>query len=248
MALTFNTSKHILLLLMTGLIFLFPASSYGEEWGKIMSATGKINIRADRSLQATINGQLEAGTQVRCDFLKDGWYAVFALGEKERYEYKARGYVYAPLLAEVPAPSSDKRLDRNAGAASGDMQTTTTPRTETPLTVRNIAVIFEPAEHEKVYIRFNNEVLPEIFMIEGKDPRVVIDIGNAISIPQKLTRIKVEGKLIRQIRSALDRTSRRLRIVVDLTPSTHYEVEPVYYKTDKLYVLDISEVAAVIKK
>jgi len=228
---------------MIGVIPLYPASSPGEDWGKIMSAATKINIRADRSIQATIAGQLNAGDQVRCDFLKDGWYAVFALDEKERYEYKARGYVYAPLLVEVPASASDKAGGANAGSASTEIQTALSPKKEAPLIVKNITVKLEPAEHEKVQIDFNREVTPEMFTIEGKDPRIVIDISNILSIPQKLTRIKVEGKLIRQIRAALDRPSRKLRIVVDLTPSRHYEVEPVFYKAEKLYVLDISEAA-----
>jgi hypothetical protein len=68
----------------------------------------------------------------------------------------------------------------------------------------------------------------------------VIDIKNVSSVRKGLTRINVRGKLIRQIRSSLDHASRQLRIVVDLSPSISYEVDPAFYRAEKIYVLDIS--------
>jgi hypothetical protein len=225
------------LTLVAGLILLHPASGKGQEWGRIMSATEKTNIRVARSIEAKITGQLNAGDRVRADFLKDGWYAVFAPDELKRTESGARGYVFAQRLTAVPVPAASRITDRKTESLA---QAAPDSPKEPPLEVKNIAVKFEPAGHEKVFIDFNRDVAPELFSIEGKDPRIVIDIKNVSSVRKGLTRINVRGKLIRQIRSSLDHASRQLRIVVDLSPSISYEVDPAFYRAEKIYVLDIS--------
>jgi hypothetical protein len=229
--------KNSILTLVAGLILLHPASGTGQEWGRIMSATEKTNIRAARSIEAKITGQLNAGDRVRADFLKDGWYAVFAPDELKRTESGARGYVFAQRLTAVPVPAASRITDRKTESLA---QAAPDSPKEPPLEVKNIAVKFEPAGHEKVFIDFNRDVAPELFSIEGKDPRIVIDIKNVSSVRKGLTRINVRGKLIRQIRSSLDHASRQLRIVVDLSPSISYEVDPAFYRAEKIYVLDIS--------
>jgi hypothetical protein len=229
--------KNSILTLVAGLILLHPASGTGQEWGRIMSATEKTNIRVARSIEAKITGQLNAGDRVRADFLKDGWYAVFAPDELKRTESGARGYVFAQRLTAVPVPAASRITDRKTESLA---QAAPDSPKEPPLEVKNIAVKFEPAGHEKVFIDFNRDVAPELFSIEGKDPRIVIDIKNVSSVRKGLTRINVRGKLIRQIRSSLDHASRQLRIVVDLSPSISYEVDPAFYRAEKIYVLDIS--------
>ena len=240
--------KNLILTLVAGLILLHPASGIGKEWGRIMSAPEKTNIRAARSIRAKITGRLNAGDRVRADFLKDGWYAVFAPDAQKRVKSRARGYVHASRLTAVPVPAASKKTDRKTESLSQETQAAPASRKEPPLEVKNIAVKFEPAGHEKVFIDFNRDVAPELSSIEGKDPRIVIDIKNVSSVRQGLTRINVRGKLIRQIRSSLDHASRQLRIVVDLSPSISYEVEPAFYKAEKIYVLDISAASVDQKK
>lgn len=234
--------KNSILTLVTGMILLHPVSGTGQEWGRIMSATEKANIRAARSIEAKITGQLNAGDRVRADSLKDGWYAVFAPDELKRNESGARGYVFAQRLTAVPVPvpAASRITDRKTESLAQTSQGAPASPKEPPLEVKNIAVKFEPAGHEKVFIDFNRDVAPELFSIEGKDPRIVIDIKNVSSVRKGLTRINVRGKLIRQIRSSLDHASRQLRIVVDLSPSISYEVDPAFYRAEKIYVLDIS--------
>lgn len=114
--------------------------------------------------------------------------------------------------------------------------------------LRNISVKFGPEGHERVFIEFNREVTPEIFSIGGKDPRIVIDVKNVLSMRQGLKKVDVQGRLIRQVRSNLDYASRRLRIVVDLAPLKNYDVEPVFYRAEKIYMVDITEAPADPKK
>jgi len=69
------------------------------DWGTILSASSKTNIRKERSLKSKIVGSLEPGQKVKTDFLKNNLYAVFNVTESQRDEKKAMGYVYAPLLS-----------------------------------------------------------------------------------------------------------------------------------------------------
>jgi hypothetical protein len=138
---------------------------------------------------------------------------------------------------------ADLLKDQKAVNVSGQMQMGATSGKEAPLMLRNISVKFEPAGHEKVFMEFNRDVTPDISSIRGKDPRIVIDIKNVLSIRQGLKIIEVQGKLVRQIRSNLDHASRQLRIVVDLAPSRHYDIEPVFYKAEKIYMIDITEIS-----
>jgi len=69
------------------------------DWGKILSAKSKTNIRKERSTKTKIVGSLEAGQKIKADFLKDGWYAVFNVTENQKDEKNALGYVHAPRLS-----------------------------------------------------------------------------------------------------------------------------------------------------
>jgi hypothetical protein len=124
-----------------------------------------------------------------------------------------------------------------------------------PLMLRNISAKFGPVGHEKIFIEFSRDVAPEsvasylsVSSIAGKDPRIVIDTKNVLSARQGLKRIEVQGRLVRQVRSNLDHASRRLRIVVDLVPSKHYDVKQVFYKAENTYMLDITEITTEDKR
>jgi len=74
-----------------------------EEGGEIKYVRAATNIRAARSTEAKIVGKLSAGQKVKVDFLDQGWYAVFEVDQPADSEADALGYVYAPLLKDVPA-------------------------------------------------------------------------------------------------------------------------------------------------
>jgi hypothetical protein len=148
------------------------------------------------------------------------------------------------LIFLYPAPGPGQE----PGKVMSAPQREANARKEAPLMLRNISVKFGPEGHERVFIEFNREVTPEIFSIGGKDPRIVIDVKNVLSMRQGLKKVDVQGRLIRQVRSNLDYASRRLRIVVDLAPLKNYDVEPVFYRAEKIYMVDITEAPADPKK
>jgi hypothetical protein len=90
-------------------------------------------------------------------------------------------------------------------------------------------------------IEFNRFNEPKIFSIDGKKPRIVIDIHNVSSVRSGLSRIDVNGTLIKQIRTALDRKTNGMRIVIDVEANRNYEVDQTFYKAENIFVVDISE-------
>lgn len=145
-------------------------------------------------------------------------------------------------------PPAGTGQERRHESPPEDLRTASAPPREPALEVKNITVKFEADGREKVYIDFSGDAAPELSSIEGRDPRIVIDIRNVSSIRKGLTRIQVGGKMIRQVRSNLDYQARKLRIVVDLSPSLSYEVEPVFYRAEKIYVLDVRQAPVNQKK
>ena len=95
---------------------------------------------------------------------------------------------------------------------------------------------------EVVFIHPNRFFEPKIFAIEGKRPRAVIDIRNASCIRTGLSKIDVNGKMIRRIRSHFYADSHTLRIVLDFQSSTKaYMADQVFYEDANIYSLVITE-------
>ncbi|MGD1152461.1 MAG: polysaccharide biosynthesis tyrosine autokinase [Syntrophales bacterium] len=78
-----------------------------KDWGVILYAKDRTNIRADRSINSEVRGKLEPGQKVKADFLQDEWYAVFDPTETKRDEKGALGYVYSPRLSPPEAIKKD---------------------------------------------------------------------------------------------------------------------------------------------
>jgi len=110
-----------------------------SEWGTIMYPKANTNIRANRSAESKLEGQLKTDQPVKVDFLQDDWYAVFPMTQTERNEKKALGYVYASLLVDklnatiptsewgtimYPKPNTNIRANRSsASKLEGQLKT-----------------------------------------------------------------------------------------------------------------------------
>jgi hypothetical protein len=206
----------------------------------IMTPKGWANVRAGRTVKSAITGKVQAGDLVRTDFLRDGWYAIFSLTEKDRSEEKALGYVHASLL--IPASA---RQGVSRPPADGEKQHPTLPpeaAPDPPVRVKNI--VFEDAGdgRELLLIEFDRPYLPVLSSGEGEIPRILIELRNAHPIPPQWAAVDTGGRLIRRIRSRTDQKARSARIVLEMDPTRNYSVHPVYYEQNHAYVLEISEV------
>lgn len=108
-------------------------------------------------------------------------------------------------------------------------------------TVESINFKIEKEGIEKVFIEFNRYVVPETFALEGNIPRLVINVKNVYSWNGR-PRIPLNGKLVKQIRTYLNRESKTLRIVLDLLKvSKEYTVSQTYYKANNLYCVEVRD-------
>jgi len=93
--------KKIFLLLVFFICNTFVfCKSYG--WGEIKYAQTTTNVRENRNTNSRVVRQLQPREEVKVDFLRNNWYAIFEVEESKREEGRAFGYVYAPLLKQNP--------------------------------------------------------------------------------------------------------------------------------------------------
>jgi hypothetical protein len=93
---------------------------------------------------------------------------------------------------------------------------------------------------EKVKIHLESFTIPVVFDINGKHPRIVIDIHN-VSFWNGRYRIPVNGKMIRQIRTYLHKKIKKQRIVLDLDieSSRDYSVTRFHDIARNVYIIEI---------
>jgi|GEM_PF-1802541 len=109
------------------------------------------------------------------------------------------------------------------------------------LTVKNIVFTPDKASEEWVTLLCNQSCTPELFALEGENPRVVMNLKEVSSIQTKSRNITTGGKLVKRIRSYLDKQTKVLRVVLDLEPSKNYTVHPSHSPSKNAYMLRIEE-------
>jgi outer membrane protein assembly factor BamD (BamD/ComL family) len=238
-----------------GYLNRYPQGAYADEsrsrreelsaatppaWGAIMYPKPKTNIRAKRSADSKLKGQLKEGQPVKVDFLQDGWYAVFPVTEKRRTEKKALGYVHAPLL--IAKGGSDSYGSIAYGEKSAKDIPSKNSEAESPsVDIKNIAFRITEDGKELLFIEFNRFYSPAISGIEGEEPRIMLEIKNASPLRKDWAVIDTGGKFIRRIRSRMESKTHAALIVLDMEPSKRYFVNPKFYEKDNIYSLEISE-------
>ena len=98
-------------------------------------------------------------------------------------------------------------------------------------------------EKETVFVYLEDFAVTKAFDLNGKKPRIVIDIRN-ISQWRGKRLIPVNGKWIRRIRTYLHKDTKKLRIVLDLRidASRDYSVSQLFDMKKSMYQLEISPV------
>ena len=121
-----------------------------------------------------------------------------------------------------------------SGLCSGEDQ-------KTPLTVKNIVFTPDKTGGEWITLFCNQSCTPELSSLEGENPRVVMDMKGVSLIQTKARNVNTGGKLVKRIRSHLDKQTNILRVVLDMEPSKSYIVRPMQDPSENLYAHDIEE-------
>ena len=112
---------------------------------------------------------------------------------------------------------------------------------KTALTVKNIAFTTDKIGGEWISLFCNQSCTPELFCLEGENPRLVMDMKGVFLIQTKARNVNTGGKLVKRIRSYLDEQTNILRVVLDMKPSNNYIVLPRQDPPENAYVLVIYE-------
>jgi tetratricopeptide (TPR) repeat protein len=121
-----------------------------------------------------------------------------------------------------------------SGLCSGEDQ-------KTPLTVEKIAFASDKIGGEWISLFCNQSCTPELSSLDGENPRVVMDMKGVFLIQTKARNVNTGGKLVKKVRSYLDKQTNILRVVLDLERSKSYIVRPRHDPPENAYVLTIYE-------
>jgi hypothetical protein len=133
-------------------------------------------------------------------------------------------------------PSGETAETEKSG---GGAQTQRPP--EESVTIKDLSFNIEAAK-EELLLTLNRFYIPEISRIEGDKPRVVLDLHPvALSQQKDFSKIAVNGRCIRQLRSYHNRKEKKLRIVLDMNESLNYYAQPSFIKSKNLFKLEITE-------
>jgi hypothetical protein len=224
--------------LTTIIALSIAASTYAAEWGKIMYSPSKANIRAKRSAESRLKGQLKAGERVRADYLRGSWYAVFPVRQKRRDEKRARGYVYAPLLRELPLPAATGPKEEEKPSKSPVPEPA---KGLLPIGVKDITFKLADDGKERLLIRFDRFYTPVLSGVQGIKPRIIVDISDSSSLDGRFAVMETRGQLVKRVRSSWNPRTRAARIVLDMEPTKNCFVKPIFYEQDNTYCLEVEE-------
>jgi AMIN domain len=112
--------------------------------------------------------------------------------------------------------------------------------TKTALTIKNIAFNRSKGGIERIALFCNQSCVPELFSLEGRNLRLVMDMKGVFLIQTKARNISTGGELVKRVRSYLDKQTTILRIVLDMEPSKYYIVRPMHDPSGN-YMLTIKE-------
>lgn len=147
--------------------------------------------------------------------------------------------------AEELKPSDNERGQATRRAGGSNLDKEVMPAAA-PVTIKEILFRKTPSGKECVMIRSDRFFKPQVFGLEKKNPfgenlRVVIDIKDAFYEKKGPSRMDVNGRMIKSIRTYFQPDSGTLRVVLDLLPSERYSTEQVFYEEENIYSLVVAE-------
>jgi hypothetical protein len=210
------------------------------KWGTIMYVHAKTNLRAKRTIESSLRGQLQAGQAVKADFLQDDWYAVFKPAETRRNLRYALGYVYAPRLF----PTREGEEARAETTAKKEKPSFTIKPGSDAVNVQVKSIRFRVTEDgkEAVLVEFDRFYMPAVYYIEGQSPRIILDVTNTTSMRPEWADMLARGTMIKHIRATSLPAGNILRIALDMDPAKNYNANPVLYRGENTYAVEVAEI------
>lgn len=189
-------------------------------------------------IRSRISGWIESGFRSEKTTMEDAAYHHVRDRASQAVRFKI------PLPSSSPQPSAEPLVPETASPPqSFHRGTKGAPAT---FQIRDITFLKAQKGKEIVFIHANEAFEPILFKLggdprRGEDLRLVVDICNTDAVPQDLSTININGKWIKRIRSHLHEDLHKLRVVLDLEPSTKdYKTKQDFQDGENLFVLEIT--------
>lgn len=98
------------------------------------------------------------------------------------------------------------------------------------------------ATGEMVRFQLNGFYPPKVSTIESGTPRVIFDFKNTILANPVADIIKTDGKFIKSIRISKHNNPDKIRVVIELMPDNSYNLEQMFFKQDKTFVITVNAI------
>ncbi len=109
-------------------------------------------------------------------------------------------------------------------------------------TIKAIGGDVSDEKQETVKILLDRFFPPETFVLEGDNPRIVCDFFNAVPHPDIESEMVLKGDCIVKVRMGpYEHPEKKVRIVLDLVPDNHYEVQQIFYEAENLYCITVGK-------
>jgi SH3-like domain-containing protein len=197
---------------------LFGAPPDTLENRKTATVTLDVNVgrvREKPSLEAKIKFDLAKGEIASVIRVKAGWYLI-------ELEDGRLGWVHQSLFVKShPDPAAALSVKQE---------------------IKEIEYVMTPEGKEMVTFLLNGYYPPETFSDLGNTPTVICDFFNARLGKGVKRSFKVNGDCIYRIRTGIHIGSRlKVRVILDLVPNQTYDIRPVFFKEDNLFVLIVKK-------
>ena len=149
--------------------------------------------------------------------------------------------------SQEPAAPADDAAKKEAAPTVPPVPAQTGAKQEEPSKAVNNEPIIESIQFdgkspkgEMVLFKLNDFHPPAIHGVEEGIPRVICDFDKAQLASSIKNLIKTEGKFVKVIRVAKNKKPERVRVIIDLEPKQSYDLQQVFFKEDKLFVIIVN--------
>jgi hypothetical protein len=145
-----------------------------------------------------------------------------------------------PAVTQAAVPPAVTRANgvgpSSVVAAVDPNRTAAVPPTSLPVSIRSVSFEKQPDKGEKVLFSVDNFQPPRVIGVEEGIPRVICDFTSATLAEAIPALIPAQGEFIQQILVETKENS-SIRIILELVPNRHYDLEQLFFKDENLYVL-----------
>jgi hypothetical protein len=156
----------------------------------------------------------------------------------------------AEIPADPPLPMETQEVSPQTAEIKNRMEPASTPPppidteritavspSSQPVSIESISFKKNPGKEEKLLFTVNNFQPPIIIGIEEGIPRIICDFPNT-AVAEKIPElIETQGQFIQQVRVEKNASQSSIRLILELIPNRHYDLEQIFYKEENLYVL-----------